>query len=119
MTWLEKITEKILRRIPQIVDFEDGRFLLQDLIEDAACQIVTFAQANAYDKKWDNLLVNCVVTLFNYEGQEGSTSRDANGVKDVYGSSSILSELLAANIAPYIRPSGSTYNSNRFDLPTD
>ncbi len=119
MTWLEKITGKIKRRIPQIDDFEDGEFLLEDLIEDAVCQIVSFAHANAYDKKWDNILVNCVVMLFNYEGQEGSTSRDANGVKDVYSSSSILSELLAANIAPYIRTSGYVYSSNRFDLPTD
>ena len=119
MTWLEKISGKVKRRIPQIDDYEDGEYLLEDLIEDAVCQIVTYANANAYDKKWDNLLVTCVVTLYNYQGQEGSTSRDANGVKDVYSSSSILSELLAANIAPYIRTSGYVYKTDRFDLPTD
>lgn len=119
MTWYEKIVGKVKRRIPQIDDFENGEFLLEDLIEDALTQIVIFANANAYDKKWDNLLVNCVVTLYNYEGQEGSTSRDANGVNDTYSSSSILSELLSSNISPYIRPCGYGYSSNRFNLPTD
>ena len=69
MTWLEKISGKVTRRIPQIDDYEDGEFLLEDLIEDAVTQIVSFANANAYDKKWDNLLVTCVVTLYNYQGQ--------------------------------------------------
>ena len=117
MTWYEKIVGKVKRRIPQIDDFEDGEFILEDMIEDALTQIVDYANANSYEKRWDNLLVNCVVTLFNYEGNEGSSSREANGVKDTYNSSAILNELLTSQITPYIRPTGYVYSENRFNMP--
>lgn len=119
MTWIEKITEKIKRRVPLIMEDTQGESLIIDLIDDALTQIVTYANANAYDKKWDNLLVTSVVTLYNYEGMEGSTSRNANGVSDVYNSSYILSELLASGITPYLRPCGYVYSPNRFDYPKD
>lgn len=117
MTWLEKISAKIKRRIPQIDDFEDGELYLDDLIESALCAIVDYAKADEYETKWDRLLVTCAVMLFRYDGQEGSTSRKANGVEDVYPSTAILSEYLAANIVPYLRPCGYVYSSTRYDFP--
>lgn len=119
MTWLERISGKIKRRIPQIDDFEDGELYLDDLIEDALHAIVDYAKADAYDTKWDRLLVTCAVMLFRYDGQEGSLSRSANGVEDTYPSTAILSELLSAEIVPYLRPSGHVYSSTRYNYPTE
>lgn len=114
--WLTKITGKITRRIPNLNTSENNE-RISDLIETALCQIVNYENANSYNTKWDYLLVECVVTLYNYEGVEGSIERRANGVYDVYESANILSPLLARNISPYIRPSGYVYSNNRFDLP--
>ena len=117
ITWLERISAKVQRRIPDL-SIESNQGWLIDLIEDALSQIVSYARATKYDTAWDNLLVNCVVTLYNYSGMEGSQSRYANGVRDTYGSSDILSDLLTRNITPFIRPSGYKYPENRFDFPT-
>lgn len=115
-TWKNKIEKKITSRVPELGESKNTD-LLEDLIDDALAQIVIFENASYYTTKWDNLLVNCVVTLYNYMGNEGSISRDANGVVDTYSSSSILSELLARNITPYIKPSGYVFPATRFDYP--
>lgn len=117
MTWLERIELKIQRRIPQIMDIENGEDLMIDLIDDALREIVNYENANSYDTAHDNLLVTCVVTLFNYEGMEGSKSRNSNGVADEYGRSYILAEILSSAIDPYLRPIGYVYRSNRYDFP--
>lgn len=114
--WLTRITEKISRRIPEL-NTVDTNLHLNDLIEEAVYQIVSFANANSYSKEWDYVLVECVIRLYNYEGVEGSISRKANGVEDVYESADILAPYLSKNIVPYIRPSGYSYNPNRFELP--
>lgn len=117
MTWLEKIALKVKRRIPQIMDLDDGEDLLIDLIDDALREIVNYENANSYNTAHDNTLVTCVVTLFNYEGMEGSKSRTSNGVTDEYDRSYILAEILSSAITPYLRPIGYVYSSNRYDFP--
>lgn len=112
--WITKIKEKILRRVP---DLKDNEELLNDLIDDAFTQIILHANANAYDRKWDNILVTCVVTLYNYLGVEGSTHRSANGISDDYESSNILSPILSRNIVSYIKPIGYVFPNTRFDMP--
>ena len=114
--WKTKIEKKITNRVPEL-NSNKNKALLDDLIDDALAQIVIYENASSYNTRWDNLLVNCVVTLYNYLGNEGSISRDANGVNDTYSSSSILSELLSRNITPYIKPTGYQYPSTRFDYP--
>ena len=116
ITWLERISLKVQRRVPDL-SAEHNQGWLNDLIEDAFTQIVTYAKADKYDTAWDSLLVNCVVALYNYSGMEGSTSRSADGIRDVYESSNILSQLLSRNITPNIKPSGYKFNPNRFNFP--
>jgi hypothetical protein len=117
ITWLERISIKVQRRVPDL-SAEHNQGWLNDLIEDAFTQIVRYAKADKYDTAWDNLLVSCVVALYNYSGMEGSTSRSADGIRDVYESSNILSQLLSRNITPNIKPSGYKFSPTRFDFPT-
>lgn len=114
--WLTQITKKVIHRVPDLA-FQKNEQLREDLINDAFTQIMIHSQANSYERQWDNLLVNCVVTLYNYLGTEGSVSRTADGISDSYDSSNILSPLLSRNIAPYLRPAGYVYSKTRFDYP--
>lgn len=118
LTWIERINAKVQRRVPELAHTENQQ-LLQDLIDDAFTQIILHSNANEYNMAWDNILVNCVVTLYNYLGMEGSISRWASGIRDEYSSSNILSSILSNNIPPYIRPSGYKYKSTRFEQPID
>lgn len=114
MDWKTKITAKIQRRVPEL---QNNNLLLEDLLEEAFCSIVRYANASAYNKEWDSLLVTCVATLYNYMGMEGTTERKANGVLDKYGTSSILTPLLSSNITPCIKPIGYVFGENRFAFP--
>lgn len=114
--WLEKIERKVQRRVPELCN-DKNKDLLDDLIEDAFQQIVIHANADAYNKAWDNILVNCVVTLYNYLGNEGSLHRSADGVSDTYDSSNILSQILSRNIPSYVKPAGYTFSATRFNMP--
>lgn len=114
MDWKTRITEKIQRRIPELIN---NNLLLEDLLEEAFYAIVDYANVNTYDKKWDTLLVTCVATLYNYMGMEGTTERRTNGTLDFYDTSSILSPILAARISPCIKPSGYAFSADRFNYP--
>lgn len=116
-TWLENITQKIKVRIPEVCNNVNEEQKIQNYISDAFYQIMEYSNADKYDRKWDNLLVNCVVTLYNYDGTEGSVSRNANGIQDTYESSNILSVLLSRNITPYLRRTGHRYPQDRFEYP--
>ena len=114
--WIERINAKVQRRIPELAE-ESNHQLLQDLIEEAFTDIINYSRADKYDTSWDNTLVKCVVTLYNYLGTEGSIYRSFNGIRDEYGSSDILSTILARNIPQYIKPTGYKYSNRRFDYP--
>ncbi len=115
-TWIKRINAKVQRRVPDL-KLESNQQLLQDLIEDAFTQIIIYSRADKYKKEWDNVLVNCVVVLYNYMGTEGSIYRSFDGIRDEYESSNILSPILSRNITQYIKPSGHKYPDNRFDMP--
>lgn len=115
-TWSERINEKVVHRVPELGE-TDKVSLRQQLIDDAFVQIMDYSNANVYNPKWDNLLVNCVVTLYNYLGTEGSDVRVVDGIRDEYNSANILSPLLSRNLTQIIRPIGYIYSSNRFNMP--
>jgi hypothetical protein len=114
MDWKTKITAKIQRRVPELVD---NSLLLEDLLEEAFVSIMRYSNASAYNKEWDSLLVTCVVTLYNYMGMEGSTERRANGIVDFYETSSILTPILSRNITPCIKPLGYVFSEDRYKFP--
>lgn len=112
--WITNIKNKICTRV---VELKDKQELLSDLVDDAFHQIMRHSNASAYKREWDNVLVNCVVTLYNYLGVEGSTHRSAGGISDDYESSNILSPILSRNIPTYIKPLGYVFPDTRFDMP--
>lgn len=116
--WITRITEEVIHRVPDL-GAKDKEHLREGLIRNAFTKIMLHSQANAYDTSWDSILVDCVVTLYNYLGEEGSISRAAGGVSDTYACSNVLATLLASSIPHYIRPTGYVYSKTRFDYPTD
>lgn len=112
--WLANIKRKVTLRV---VDLNDNEELLTSLITDAFYQIMLHSNASSYKKEWDNILINCVVTLYNYLGVEGSTHRSAGGISDDYESSNILSPILSRSIPTYIKPVGYSFPDTRFDMP--
>lgn len=114
MDWKTKIIGKIQRRVPELAEND---LLLEDLLEEAFYAIINYANVNAYNKEWDNLLITCVATLYNYMGMEGTTERRANGVLDFYETSSILTPILSRNICTCIKPSGYVFSEDRFKYP--
>lgn len=117
MTWKQRITAQIERRIPELKGNDD---LLGDYLNSAFKAIMRHTAANKYSPEWDDVLVTAVVMLYNYSGVEGSIERENGGVHDYYESSVILSPLLARSDLPhYIRPLGYAFAADRFVLPED
>lgn len=114
--WSDTILKRVYIRVPELKESPE---LAKELIESAFKAIMIHSQATSYKKDWDNTLVNCVVFLYNYLGVEGSTHRSANGITDTYESSHILSTILSRDIPHYIKPSGYSFPSTRFDMPKD
>lgn len=118
MAWKDDITDKIIRRVPEL-DGTANEDLLDDLIEDAFRSIMNYSKANVYKKEWDSVLVRCVAMLYNNIGMEGSTSRNSLSTYDTFDSTDIIGSFIQANIPQYIRPLGFKYSETRFDYPTD
>lgn len=118
MAWKDDITEKIIRRVPEL-DGTNNEDLLDDLIEDAFRSIMIYSSANVYKKEWDSVLVRCVAMLYNNIGLEGSTGRDSLSTRDTFDSTDIIASFIQRNIPQYIRPIGFKYSENRFDYPED
>ena len=114
MKWIDTIKSKIEHRNKELADNVD---LVEDLIEDAFYEIMTYANANKYDKAWDRVLVKLVLEKYNTIGIEGSVSRNSGGTSDTYESSEVTSPTISRNISQFIRPSGYQYSPNRFDMP--
>jgi hypothetical protein len=112
--WITNIKSKVHTRVPELKENQD---LCESLIDDAFTQIILHTNATAYRKEWDNILVNCVVILYNYLGVEGSKSRSANGVSDTYDSSVILAPTLASKLPYFIKPVGYVFPETRFNMP--
>lgn len=113
-SWKTQIKKKIFLKVPEL---KENNELCETLIEDAFSQIMLHTQAVSYKKDWDNVLVTCVATLFNYLGLEGSIQRSANGISDSYESSNILSSILSRSLPHYIKPVGYVFPNTRFNMP--
>lgn len=118
MAWKDDITEKIIRRVPEL-DGTNNEDLIDDLVSDAFRSIMIYSNANEYKKEWDGILVRCVAMLYNNIGLEGSVGRGSLSTQDTFDSTDILASFIQRNIPQYIRPVGFKYNENRFEFPTD
>lgn len=116
MSWYDDISEKVIRRVPALGD-EENEDLLQDLVQDAFNEIMSYSNANSYERRWDSTLVKCVAMLYNNIGVEGSLSRSSLSTSDTYDSTDILASFIVRNIPQYIRPIGYKYSDKRFDFP--
>ena len=116
MSWIDDITEKVVRRVPEL-GREENEFLREDLINEAFVSIVNYSKANSYKKEWDSILVRCVAALYNNIGTEGLQGRSSLSTRDSFNNVDVIAPIIVSNVKQYIKPTGHVYEDNRFNFP--
>lgn len=116
MSWIDDITEKVVRRVPDLGE-EDNELLCEDLITESFNAIVSYSKANAYKKEWDSVLVRCVAALYNNIGTEGLLARSSLNTGDSFANVDVIAPIIVSSIKQYIKPVGYVYSDTRFNFP--
>lgn len=116
MSWIDDITEKVVRRVPALGE-EDNEYLCEDLITEAFNAIIDYSQVNAYKKEWDYVLVRCVAALYNNIGTEGLLARSSLDTSDSYASADVIAPIIVSSVKQYIKPVGYKYSESRYTFP--
>lgn len=116
MSWIDDITEKVVRRVPDL-GHEDNEFLCEDLINEAFVAIVNYSKADSYKKEWDSTLIRCVAALYNNIGTEGLRGRSSLSTRDSFDNVDVIAPIIVSNVKQYIKPVGHVYKDTRFNFP--